>query len=80
MFSQGMLPRREARHLESRGTSSNLLILHPSACISSIMRFVAGVRTLDTKDLTYTLVDLYLWRYVENLPLIWLLESCDKLK
>ncbi|KAL8661583.1 MAG: hypothetical protein Q9202_005469 [Teloschistes flavicans] len=31
------------------------------ACVSSIMRFIAGVALLSTNDLTYMLVQLYLW-------------------
>lgn len=51
-------------------------MLHGSACISSIMRFVAGLRLLKTEDLTFALVDLYLWTYVKHVPRILLLEWC----
>ncbi|KAL8640552.1 MAG: hypothetical protein Q9228_002537 [Teloschistes exilis] len=35
------------------------------ACVSSIMRFIAGIALLGTNDLTYTLVELYLWTVAE---------------
>ncbi|KAL8698610.1 MAG: hypothetical protein Q9224_001774 [Gallowayella concinna] len=35
------------------------------ACVSSIMRFIAGVKLMKTEDLTFALVDLYLWTVAE---------------